>query len=109
MRIEELDTAGLRRVLRDESRAVLVDYWSPWCAPCRTLRPHLEQLADEHRDNARIVAVNVEAETEAAEQFEVASLPTLILFADGEMRRRFTGPTLPSELNQALTALPARG
>lgn len=107
MKIEELDTAGLHTMLRDEPRAVLVDCWSPWCAPCRTLRPHLEQLADEHRDNARIVAVNVEAESDVAKQFEVASLPTLILFAGGEIQRRFTGPALPSELNQTLATLQA--
>ncbi len=105
MKIEELDTAGLHRVLRDEPRAILVDCWSPWCAPCRTLRPHLEQLADEHRDHARIVAVNIENEGDVAQQLKVSSLPTLILFAGGAIQRRFTGPTLPSELNQALAAV----
>jgi thioredoxin 1 len=100
--IDELDQAGLDRVLREETRVVLVDCWSPWCAPCRVLRPHLERLAEEHRDSARIVAVNVEAQPRAAAALEVQALPTLVLFKDGSPVHRFTGTPLPREIASAL-------
>jgi thioredoxin len=105
--IHELDQEALDRVLREESRAVLVDCWSPWCAPCRTLRPHLERLAEEHRDSTRIVAVNVEAQPRAREALDVQTLPTLILFKDGSAVRRFTGTTLPGEIASTLQATAA--
>lgn len=105
--IDELDQAALDDVLREESRAVLVDCWSPWCAPCRALRPHLERLADQHRDSTRIVAVNVEAQPGAREALDVQSLPTLILFKDGAPLHRFTGTTLPGEIASTLQATAA--
>lgn len=108
MAIEELDATGLDQVLRDERRTVLVDYWSPWCAPCRQLRPHLERLADEYREDARIVAVNIEEQDDVRERFDVTALPTLMLFKGGEIERRFTGPTLPSDLASALDTLAGR-
>jgi thioredoxin len=100
--IDELDQAALDRVLREESRAVLVDCWSPWCAPCRVLRPHLERLAEEYCDSTRVVAVNVDAQPDAREALDVQALPTLVLFKDGAPVHRFTGPTLPREIATTL-------
>lgn len=103
--VEELDPAGLQEVLGSERRAVLVDFHSPWCAPCRSLRRQLERLAGEHAAAARIVAVNVEVHAEVGRQFEVGALPSLILFRDGLQVHRFSGPTLPSEIAARLQAL----
>ena len=105
MELDELDGAGLDGVLRGERRAVLVDFWSPWCAPCRSLRPHLRALADEYRADARVVAVNVEAQPQLRERYQVTGLPTLILFKDGTARHRFTGPTLPAALAAGIEAI----
>ena len=105
--IDELDQAGLDRVLREESRAVLVDCWSPWCAPCRALRPHLERLAGQHGDSTRIVAVNVDAQPGAREALDVQAVPTLVLFKDGDPVHRFTGTTLPGEIAATLETVAA--
>ena len=95
--IDELDVAAVHDVLRGEVRNVLVDFWSPWCAPCRALRPHLHKLAAERSADWRFVAVNTEAHPTASDEFEVRSLPTLVFFRGGhELSRISGGVTLSS-------------
>lgn len=93
--VDELDGAALRELLGNESRAVLVDFWSPWCGPCRALRPHLDKLAEERAESWRFVAVNTDKHEDVGEEFAVSSLPTLIAFQDGrELTRLLGGVTL---------------
>ncbi len=106
-KVDELDFVGLNEVLLAEERAVLIDFWSPWCAPCRVMRPHLERLADSFADRCRIVAVNVEKHEKVAERYEVQTLPTLLLMQGGDTVHRFVGATTVSELAGHLDALPA--
>jgi thioredoxin 1 len=95
--VEEFD-----RVLAEEKRPVLVDFWGTWCAPCRAMPPHLDRFADSHESDAEVVAVNIEKFPELADRFEVQSTPTLVLFREGRAVRRFTGATLPGELEEEL-------
>ena len=97
MPVADMDLTGLGEVLRGEG-VVLVDFWGPMCAPCRVLKPHVARLADEHAGQIRVVAVNTEKETEAAERFGVTGLPTFILFRGGTELRRLAGSVLPSQL-----------
>jgi thioredoxin len=103
MGAREVDLDELDRVLAEEPRPVLVDFWGTWCAPCRTMRPHLDRIAEAHKDDTQVVAVNVDRFPDVVERFDVQATPTLMLFRDGKVLRRFTGPTLPAELNEALT------
>lgn len=89
--LEELDGARLREVLESESRAVLVDFWGPWCGPCRALRPHLARMAEEREEDWRFVAINTDEHEEVALAFAVSSLPTLALFKDGRELERLSG------------------
>lgn len=100
MAIPDVDLSGLERAV-DRGGALLVDFWGPMCSPCRTLKPHLEQLAREHH-HVGFVAVNAEKETLAAERFGVTGVPTLILFEDGAEVSRLTGPVLPSRVAEVL-------
>lgn len=100
--IEELDEGALNTVLVTETRRVLVDFWSPWCAPCRVIRPHLHRLAEERQASWRFAAVNAQAQPETAERFGVKALPTFILFSDGEETHRFTGSTMISAIVEKL-------
>ncbi len=106
-RIDELDGRTLGEVIRDEPRGVVVDFWSPWCAPCRVLRPHLSQMAQDRADAWRFVAVNTDAHPAAAEDYGVRSLPTLVLFRGGHELRRFAGGVTLSMIATALDDLEA--
>lgn len=103
--IAEVDQVQLAEVLLAEDRAVLVDFWSQWCAPCLRLRPHLEKLADAYADKAKIVAIDVEKYDSIMDTYDVQSLPTLILMRGGDTIHRFVGPTLPSTVEEQLQVL----
>ncbi len=105
--VDELDGGSVHELLLTESRGVLIDFWSPWCAPCRTLRPHLHKLAEERSADWRFVAVHTEAHPSAAEAFGVASLPTLVMFRDGEELSRLAGAVTLSSVVAKLDELTA--
>ena len=103
--VEELSPDALESVLESEQRPIVVDFWSPWCAPCRALRPHLDRLADEKKDEWRFVAVNTEAHPEVTERFDVAALPTLAWFRSGKELSRLAGGVTLSRVAETLDAL----
>lgn len=105
--IDELDGAGAREIIGTEPRNVLVDFWSPWCAPCRALRPHLDRLSQERETTWRFIAVNTERHPDAAAAFGVTLLPTIAFFRGGEEVERLAGGALPSTVDAKLDAIPA--
>ena len=82
---------------------VLVDFWAPWCGPCRMQLPILETLAGEIGAGAKICKVNVDDEAELASRFKVSSIPTLILFKDGKVVKQYIGLQQAATLKQALS------
>lgn len=70
---------------------VLVDFWAPWCMPCKMLQPVLNELADNELLNARIIKVNVDAERNLAVHYGIRSIPTLIVFKNGKEMQRIIG------------------
>lgn len=77
---------------------VLVDFWAPWCPPCRRQAPVLETVAQQVGARASIMKINIDENTAVAQEKGVQSIPTLILFKDGEEVKRFTGFTEAQEL-----------
>jgi thioredoxin 1 len=84
----------------------LVDFWAPWCGPCRMIAPILDELAGELKDKARIVKINVDENPLVAGQFGVMSIPTLLLFKNGQKVDQKVGgqakPQLKAFIEQAL-------
>ena len=81
---------------------VLVDFWADWCAPCRMLDPVLEELAQEYAGRLKVVGVDVDANPNLAGEYGVMSIPTVMLFKDGEVAARLVGYRPKSELKKEL-------
>lgn len=103
MKLDEVNNNELNKVLLAEDRGVVIDFWGTWCQPCRTLRPHLERLADDFAENWRLVAVHIEENPGIVERYDVTSTPTLVFVRGGTEVHRVVGASPPSAIAQALT------
>ena len=89
------------QVLRAD-KPVLVDFWAPWCMPCRMMGPIVEELAEEYEGKAYVGKINVDEEPELAQRFKVYSIPTLIVFSRGQEIARQVGVLPKEELEEML-------
>jgi thioredoxin 1 len=97
---EVTDNDFQAKVLEAEG-AVLVDFWAPWCGPCRIVAPHLEELAGE-RDDLTIVKLNVDDNPQTAATYNVMSIPTLLLFKHGQVAHQIVGALPKNRLVQEI-------
>ena len=81
---------NFRQEVLNSDKPVLLDFWAPWCGPCRMVVPLVEQIADE-RSDVKVGKVNIDEEFELARQFGVMSIPTLVVMKDGQVVRQATG------------------
>jgi len=89
--IPEVTDANFQADVLESDVPVLVDFWAPWCGPCRIVAPVLEQMADERGGELKIVKLNVDDNQQTAAAFEVLSIPTLILFRGGQVAKKVIG------------------
>ncbi|MBS0211437.1 MAG: thioredoxin [Planctomycetes bacterium] len=99
--IEVTDQSFQAEVL-DSSQPVLVDFWAPWCGPCRMIGPVVEELATEHKGSAKVCKVNVDECPELSKKYAVQSIPLLLVFKSGEVKERFLGVQAKDTLQAAL-------
>ena len=103
---QQLTTAEFDSVLANADKPGLVDFWASWCGPCRALGPVVEEVGNEMADKLDVYKVNVDDEADLATRFRIVSIPTLILFKNGEPVHTMVGnlpkADLVSELNANL-------
>ena len=99
--ISEVTDANFQAEVLESETAVLVDFWAPWCGPCRVIAPHLEELAAE-QDNLRVVKLNVDENPATAAKYQVMSIPTLIVFKQGQVAKQIVGALPKKRLEQEI-------
>ncbi|HNU91967.1 MAG TPA: thioredoxin [Spirochaetota bacterium] len=101
--ILEVNDGNFNKEVLEASGKVLVDFWAPWCGPCRMQTPILERLAQSGAISAKITKLNTDENPQIAQKYGISSIPTLILFADGNETERMIGVQPESVLSQKLS------
>jgi thioredoxin 1 len=96
----DLNTGNFEEQVLKSKIPVLVDFWAPWCGPCKMIAPILEDVAGELGDTARICKINVDEQGELSSKFKILSIPTLILFKNGEVFDKLVGARSKDELKE---------
>jgi thioredoxin 1 len=100
--ITEVTDNNFQAEVLEHDKPVLVDFWAPWCGPCRVIAPSLEEIAEEQSDSLRIVKLNVDENQQTAAQYGVMSIPTLIVFKNGAAAKTIVGALPKKRLVQEL-------
>jgi len=97
-----LDDTSFDKTVNASNKIVLVDFWAPWCKPCKMMAPVIEGLSNDYKGKAKVCKLNVDECRKASEKFGVKSLPTIIIFKYGQEYERWTGFTNSSEISSAI-------
>ncbi|MFZ2147716.1 MAG: thioredoxin [Sedimentisphaerales bacterium] len=101
----ELTDATFDQTIHNSDAPVLVDFWAPWCGPCIMIAPILKEIADEYGDKVKICRLNVDDARDSAMEFGISAIPTLILFKDSQVQKKWVGLTSKKNLATAIDEL----
>jgi thioredoxin 1 len=101
--ITTLSDATFDETIAGSSEPVVVDFWAEWCGPCKTIAPILNEIATEQAGKLRVAKLNVDDNPDVARRFDVMSIPTLIVFKDGEPAKRMVGAKGKGQLLEELS------
>lgn len=102
--VAEFTDGNFQTEVVSSKQPVLVDFWAPWCGPCRMIAPLIEELASEYAGSVKVGKLNIDDSPNAAGQYGVSSIPTLMVFKGGEVVERFVGVQPKNRLQKALDA-----
>ncbi len=100
--VAEITDDNFASEVLESAEPVLVDFWAPWCGPCRQLTPIVEELAAENEGSIKVAKVNVDDSTETAQKYGISSIPTLLLFKNGDVQERVVGVKPKAKLQEIL-------
>jgi len=105
----KVDDKSFKKEVLEAKMPVLVDFWAPWCAPCRAIAPAVEELAGEYAGRVGFAKVNVDDNPGVATEYGVRSIPTLLIFKDGKPLTQIVGLRPKAELKKQLDAVLGKG
>jgi thioredoxin 1 len=103
-KITQLTSGTFKSAVASSGTPLLVDFWAPWCGPCKAIAPILEELADELDGKLKIAKLNVDDNNDVAAEYNIRAIPTMLLFKEGQLAERFVGMLSKAALKEKLAA-----
>ena len=100
--VNEVSDQNFESEVLNASVPVMVDFWASWCAPCRMLAPVVETVAEQYNGRVRVLKMNIDDNPVTPGKYNIRSIPTLLLFKDGEVREQIMGNTSPGTITKML-------
>ena len=101
----ELDDASFDEAVHKSDVPVLVDFWAPWCGPCKMMSPIFEEIAGNYAEKAKVCKLNTDEARDSAMEFGISAIPTIILFKDGQVEKKWVGLTSKKDIAAAIDEL----
>ncbi|MBI1994301.1 MAG: thioredoxin [Deltaproteobacteria bacterium] len=100
--IKEVNDGNFEQAILQSKTPVLVDFWAPWCGPCRMLAPTVEAIAEQYAGDARVAKLNVDDNPTITQRYGIQGIPTLIMFKDGEEKERIIGASSKETISRMI-------
>ncbi|WP_185872543.1 thioredoxin [Blattabacterium cuenoti] len=103
--IQEINDESFEKVIISANKPIVVDFWAPWCAPCRTLSSILEDVSNEYKDKVLVVKINVDKNPKISSRYGIRSIPTILFFKNREKIDMHIGVATKEEIRKKLDVL----